>query len=349
MYNVGFYGGKFCPFHKGHLNCILRAASECKKLYVVCMYNGPQELDIMWNQDIKFNKKYLTPHMRELVIRRELRDFPNIEVVMYNDLQAKERAKREGKTTWECECEDMIKLMGEFDVAYSSELEYHEAFKESYPFAEAKMFDLERNDVPISATMIRSLPFVETYPLLPRSYQRLLNKSVLITGTESCGKSTLTKMLAKFFNTSYTEEYGRTFCEKYKMTNPGLEWYEQFLHGQYMEEIKAKETANMVYFCDTDAAVTNMYAKLYEDTNLPMADMIAKNKEWDLILFVEPTNEWIADGLRQSGSQEERDRLNNLLKDMYEKEYGQQVKVLNGTYEENYMQAVQYVKDMLEM
>ena len=26
MYKVGFYGGKFLPFHRGHLNCILRAA-----------------------------------------------------------------------------------------------------------------------------------------------------------------------------------------------------------------------------------------------------------------------------------------------------------------------------------
>lgn len=348
MYNVGFYGGKFLPLHKGHMNCILRAASECKKLYVVCMYNGEQELDILNNQTINFDKKYLTPHIRELVLRREFRDFPNIEVVMYDDLQAVERAKRENKALWECECEDMIELMGEFDVAYSSEESYYEAFKESYPFAEAKMFDLDRNDVPVSATMIRELPFYEAYYLLPRGYQRLLNKSVLITGTESCGKSTLTRMLAKFFNTSYTEEYGRIFCEKHNMSNPGIEWYEQFLHGQYMEDIKAKDTANMVYFCDTDSVVTNLYSQLYEDVDMKMARDIAAQKEWDLILFVEPTNQWVADGLRQSGSEEERQRLNGILRDMY-KDCGQNVKILNGTYEENYMNAVQYVKDMLEV
>lgn len=47
MYDVGFYGGKFMPFHRGHLNCIIRAASQCHKLYVVMMYNGEEELELM--------------------------------------------------------------------------------------------------------------------------------------------------------------------------------------------------------------------------------------------------------------------------------------------------------------
>jgi cytidyltransferase-like protein len=96
MYKTGFYGGKFMPFHRGHLNCILRAASQCEHLYVVLMYNGREELDIIQNQDIRFNKKYLTPHIRELALRKELNDFPNIEVIAYDSKPADDRAEQEG-------------------------------------------------------------------------------------------------------------------------------------------------------------------------------------------------------------------------------------------------------------
>ena len=31
----GMYGGKFFPFHKGHLYCVETAAKKCEKLYVI--------------------------------------------------------------------------------------------------------------------------------------------------------------------------------------------------------------------------------------------------------------------------------------------------------------------------
>ena len=43
MYQTGFYGGKFLPFHNGHLNRIFKAAAQCEKLYVVIMSYGPRD------------------------------------------------------------------------------------------------------------------------------------------------------------------------------------------------------------------------------------------------------------------------------------------------------------------
>lgn len=99
MYKVGFYGGKFLPFHRGHLNCIIRAASRCEKLYVVMMYNGEEELEILSHPTI-FGNENLTPHLRELALRKELNCFPNIEVIAYDSKPADDRAKREGKHGW---------------------------------------------------------------------------------------------------------------------------------------------------------------------------------------------------------------------------------------------------------
>lgn len=39
QYKVGMYGGSFDPLHIGHIEVIIKAASQCKKLYVVLSYS----------------------------------------------------------------------------------------------------------------------------------------------------------------------------------------------------------------------------------------------------------------------------------------------------------------------
>lgn len=349
MYKTGFYGGKFMPFHRGHLNCILRAASQCEHLYVVLMYNGREELDIIQNQDIRFNKKYLTPHIRELALRKELNDFPNIEVIAYDSKPADDRAEQEGRHPWYYECEDMVNLMGKFDVCYSSESEYSEYFREFYPWADAVILDEGREVEPISGTELRNMPFSQAYPHLPRAYQQLVNKTVLFVGTCSCGKTTTVRKLARYFNTSYSEEQGRLISEGFKkISSPGVEYYNQFICSQYMDNIKAKEDANMVALLDTDSIITNFYAELYEEDGLPVGDALSKETQYDLILFFEPTVPFVADGMRTHREEEQRWDLSDKLKKMYTDKYNKKIKILNGTYEENYINAVNYIKDMLE-
>ncbi len=349
MYHVGFYGGKFMPFHKGHLNCILRASSQCEKLYVVLMYNGREELDIMANQDTRLEKKHLTPHIRELALRKELNDFPNIEVVAYDCKPANDRAESEGKHLWHYECEDMVKLMGKFDVAYSSEPEYSKFFREFYPWADAVILDSERKECPISGTALRGMSYKEAYPYLPRSYQQLINKSVLFVGTCSCGKTTSVRKLAKYYNTSYSEEQGRLISESFKrISSPGVEYYNQFICQQYMDNLVAIENANMVAMLDTDSIITAFYAELYEESPLLVGDALSRETNYDLILFFEPTVPFVEDGMRTRREEEQRWTLSNKLKDTYTKTYGKKIKVLNGTYEENYLNAIGYINEMLE-
>ncbi len=348
MYKVGFYGGKFLPFHRGHLNCILRAASQCEHLYVVLMYNGREELDIMHNQTTRFNKKYLTPHIRELALRKELNDFPNITVVAYDSKPADDRAEAEGKHPWYYECEDMVKLMGKFDAFYSSEPEYSDICREFYPWAKPIILDEDREEEPISGTQLRNMVFTEVYPHLPRAYQQLINKSVLFVGTCSCGKTTTVRKLARYFNTSFSEEQGRLISEGFKkISSPGIEYYNQFLCQQYMDNINAIEDANMVAMLDTDSIITNFYAELYEDDGLAVGDAISKETQYDLILFFEPTVPFVADGMRTHREEKARWALSAKLKDSYTKRYRKEVKVLSGTYEENYVNAIKYIKDML--
>ena len=57
MYEVGMYGGSFNPLHLGHVNDIIMAANQCKKLYVILsVTDDPKEIDhrerYMWLKSI---------------------------------------------------------------------------------------------------------------------------------------------------------------------------------------------------------------------------------------------------------------------------------------------------------
>ena len=43
MYKKGFYGGKFLPFHKGHLHCALEASGLVEELHVILFHSGQEE------------------------------------------------------------------------------------------------------------------------------------------------------------------------------------------------------------------------------------------------------------------------------------------------------------------
>ena len=346
-YGTGFFGGKFLPFHRGHLDCVLRAASECEKLYVVLMHNSAEERKILADCRGPFSIDELSAHTRELALRAELAPFESVEVLVYDCAPADERAGREGKHPWFYECRDMVSLMGRFDVAYSSEPAYSRNFREFYPWADAVVLDAGRVRWPVSGSAIREMPFWKAYGCLPREYQRLVNKRVLFTGTESCGKSTLVRKLASALGTSFTEEQGKLACERVGLSSPGAEWYPQFVCAQVMADAEAVNRANMVALCDTDAIVTEFYLKVLEGrSGLPLAREVARLNAWDLMFFVEPTVPWIDDGLRTSAEQREREAQARLLRSMYE-DLGYELVTLDGDYRENYERALHDIRRLL--
>ena len=345
-YETGFFGGKFLPFHIGHLDCVLRCASECEKLYVVLMYNGEEEREILREYTGQFPRKCLDPRYREMAIRAQLRPFENIEVIAYDCAPAFKRSVAEGRHPWYYECQDMVSIMGRFDMAYSSEPEYSRTFREFYHWADAVLVDPTRKRTPISSTQVRNMPFHEAYRYLPREYQVLVNRKVLFTGTESCGKSTLVRKLAAVLNTSFTEEQGKLACERYGVSSPLPEIYPQFVHAQKEANAKAVANANMVALCDTDAVVTAFYLDLYEGEKLPLAWETARGNGWDMVFFVEPCVPWVADGLRLHGDQQTRMEQAARLKTAYGR-LGYRLVVLDGDYKANYDHALREIRALL--
>ena len=71
-FKAGMYGGKFMPFHKGHLYCVEQASKMCEKLYVILFVGGEQEIKILkkrhekWLQRCEGAGSRMSPEPEEL-------------------------------------------------------------------------------------------------------------------------------------------------------------------------------------------------------------------------------------------------------------------------------------------
>jgi len=339
----GFYGGKFLPFHRGHLHCILEASSKVDELHVILFHSSKEEKDI-FQSETAFGNRYLTPKIREMVIRKELRNFEHIKI---HSIDCSSIPTDLYLTSWEKEALEVEKVIGTFDAIFSSEPMYEPIFNKLYPKAQHILIDVDRRLVPISGTQLRDKKPMQAYEFLPRAYQEFVNRSVLIVGTESCGKTTLVQKLAKHFNTSYTLEFARDFCIEYGIGDPDISLYPLFLYGQKMAEFEASRTANRVYFCDTEAIVTNYYAMLYENTDLEIARAVAATQKYDLVIYLRPSNRWVDDGYRMHSQEEVRQENDRKLLELFE-EHNVELNILEGTYQENYTNAIELVRKMME-
>lgn len=152
LYKVGFYGGKFMPFHTGHLFCTRRASEECEKVYLVLFFGGDQENEIISNSDNteKYNRMYRWCD----TCKAAYKYFDNVEPVFIDVSDCK---LQDGSEDWDAETPLVLNAIGKMDAVYSSEPGYDEYFKRAYPWAKHILVDPPRINYPISGTMLRSM------------------------------------------------------------------------------------------------------------------------------------------------------------------------------------------------
>ena len=142
-----------------------------------------------------------------------------------------------------------------------------------------------------------------------------MDKRIVITGPESSGKSTLTKILAKEYSASFVKEYAREYLEK--INNP-YDLNDVLLMAQ--EQLKLEDEAKgKIVFLDTDLTVFAIWLK--EKYNLEI-DWINEHlsKATDKIyLLCDIAIPWEDDPLREHPKEEDRQRLFMAYKDLLEK------------------------------
>jgi len=152
-YKVGFYGGKFFPFHKGHDYCIRYAANECEKVHVILFYGGDDELNILKTLS-ENEKKDLSFEKRMERLKAICKNYDNVEIHSIDVTYVK---NEDGTEDWDGETPLVLNITGKMDAVYSSEPGYDDYFKRAYPWAKHILVDPPREKYPISATKIRAM------------------------------------------------------------------------------------------------------------------------------------------------------------------------------------------------
>lgn len=333
-YKIGMYGGAFNPLHLGHVNNIITASNQCEKLYVVL--------------SVTKDKGEIDHRERLMWLKNLTKDMENVEVFEIFD-------ENISKDTydWEKGANDIKKYIGKpIDVVFSGDDYQCKNLWETL-YKESEIVYIPRSDINISSTKIRENPY-KNFEYLPNIVKQYYTKKICVVGTESCGKSTLVRNLAKYFNTTYVEEAGRTICDEAGgIDNMQPYHYLQILFKHKEMEREALKNANKVLLIDTDSLITLYYYQLgFENTSefnsnfAKVAENMSKLNYYDLYIFLEPDVEWVQDGTRTYGEDEVRWENNAKLKKLLDKNDISYVCV-NGNYHERYEKSKNLIKMLL--
>ncbi len=337
---VGIFPGKFLPLHRGHLAGILQAHTLVDRLVVLISWSSEDD-DTCRGDGME---RPISPVQRKQWLRQELQGFEGIDVCFVDETGIPPFPG--GWADWSFR---VRKAVGEpIDLIFGGEPEYAVSFRHFFPEAQYVMVDPHRSQWNISGTSIRKNP-LRYWDFICGSARPFFVQKILVSGTESTGKTTLVKKLAKIFNTSWSEEVGRYYAQQHLGGDETIFTpmdFARMAHLQYEEDYKAMRTANRIVFFDTDAVVTNYYSELYLGARNPRVGSFIDPTRYDRTFLLTPSVPWVPDGQRIHGEEPERWRLHDMLRNMYQ-EYGfSHVVEVSGNYNERFTTVYNAVFDL---
>jgi len=298
--------GKFCPLHKGHVALIEYARSIADETIVLICSEESESIDgwerFEWVRSLDYKPSDLW-----------------VDIFEYKEgvdgLVSATESSREVSKVWANKLKEISRysiIYNDLDVIVSSE-KYGDYVAE-YMNISHEMFDEERKIFPISSTDIR-FDWVANWEYLPDTVKQSLQKTIVVVGTESTGKTTLVNNLLHSYGTdivSMVSEVGRELVDdsadfEFKMLHTILE-----KHYKRYQSVRKKLTPFIIM--DTDVHTTMSYGIYCFDEN-PI-DMKAYQKNYrvgDMYIYCSPNGiKWEQDGTRMP--EKNRNELDRTLR-----------------------------------
>ncbi|WP_338356388.1 ATP-binding protein [Yeosuana marina] len=172
---------------------------------------------------------------------------------------------------------------------------------------------------------------------------------VVLFGPESTGKTTLSRHLARYYNSVWVPEYAREYLQN--------KWNEErktcepkdllpIAEGQMLLENKLAKKTDTVLICDTDLLETKVYSEAYYIGSCdPILEKHALENSYDLYFLTYIDTPWEADDLRDKP--DEREAMfkafeNTLIK------YRRPYVLLKGDKKERLELAVKHIDNLLK-
>lgn len=316
-----FIFGKFLPFHKGHEAMINFALTQCDLLSILVCCSDKESID---------------PETRKNWITETFESSQHIEVKVFNysedDLPNTSVSSSEVSRLWS---QQFKAIFPDYHLVITSE-EYGN-YVASFMGIKHVPFDLPREKYSVSATAIRNDLFAN-WNFLPQSVKPYFAIKVVILGTESTGKTTLSEKLKNYYNCSEVKEAGRDLISN----SNSFEFNDLYLvASEHAKRIDQSVRGNSpLVIIDTDIYTTLSYAKFLFHRDLQIEDQIYQANKADLYLYLNNDVEYFQDGTRLS----ETDR--NLL-DASNRSILQENNIafieINGNWQQRFDKAVEHI------
>ena len=172
---------------------------------------------------------------------------------------------------------------------------------------------------------------------------------VVLFGPESTGKTTLSKQLAKHYNTIWVPEYARDYLQKKWDKNKKTCEPKDLLPiaiGQMKLENELTKTANNLLICDTDLLETKVYSEAYYIGSCdPLLEKYALQNSYELYFLTYIDTPWEADDLRDKPT--ERAAMFAFFENTLKK-YNRKYCLLKGSKTERLKTAIHHIDKLLK-
>lgn len=304
--------GKFRIIHVAHKELMIQAMGKVDHLHIfVCdvphikRYASILETKIAIGEILK---KYDTPFTIHVLTPTELQDSPA------------------PSPEWD---RLLLSKAGQLDVIFDSKEVYgntliHNEYINLFSSKKISASDIEKN------------PYGDyESTLIAPEFMRFMNKKIVLTGIESCGKTTIAKKLSDFFHTTYSEEYGKYYSKDELGSIESCYQPKDFVHianAQLLQDKSKNKHASRMLIVDTDPIVTLFYLELYksdimldgniteDDYTKAYTELVEKCRNYtaDMFIYLTPKVKFIQDGTRLVPDEERRIKLNERLQALYQ-------------------------------
>jgi HTH-type transcriptional regulator, transcriptional repressor of NAD biosynthesis genes len=316
-----FVFGKFMPFHKGHEAMIKFALQHCDVLNVLICCS---------------DKEHISGKIRKNWIAKTFAHDKKVKVQIFNYLESElPNTSVSSKDVSQIWAEKFKILFPKHSLLITSEP--YGNFVADFMHIKHLAFDFDRNIVPISASMIQADLF-GNWQYLPDSVKPYYAIKVVILGTESTGKSTLTQQLTTHFKCNSVSEVGRDIVE-----NSNNFCFEDLkliaeTHANNIE--KAVLDHSPLIIIDTDIHTTLSYSKFVFNKKILVSKGIYAANKAQLYLYLNNDAPFFQDGTRFS--EDLRNKLDGSHRQILKEKKVDFVEI-SGNWKERFEKAVSYI------
>ena len=173
---------------------------------------------------------------------------------------------------------------------------------------------------------------------------------VVLFGPESTGKTTLSRQLARYYNSVWVPEYAREYLQN-KWNNERKTCEPDDLlpiaEGQMRLENELSKKTDTILICDTDLLETKVYSEAYYLGYCdPLLEKYALQNKYDLYFLTYIDTPWEADDLRDKPNQ--REAMFKAFKDTLDT-YNKPYVLLKGSKDQRLKTAVKHIDKLLKM